>query len=594
MMGDYSDLVEQAKAVEKSAMPASRYGGGIDLTEKLWLSPEEFSSMDYSAIINSYQRVEKIRKATATLASGAYFAEGETRAVAPKEDAKALEKKKEEVESKVIAISQTALEESKKFEQARRAAPIFETGHEFEETHERFEQHRYAEDELPTPTLSVPSYTGPAGAGEKKTGAEPSFEAPSEEKEAEAPRAIEPKEMPRPSAAQAQSEAPKMMLEREVERQAVEYAESLKSSILAQSGEAMSADDIKRRMLELTKQLFKEKSSSRKEAIKTEIAFLKTQLTSSVRKVPEAPSHPAEKARKISPEAQKAMEKLKARGGKVKAPEGRFKAASVQKTAAVSTSSQAQDAPPAPAPRSRESVSRNLFDSLVAKQVGEVAKNKDSLSSMVDSKLREARMKVQEALGSGETEEQAGLASAMLQKEILVARASIEPLVDNHLRLLIRKHSLELTTIASSPELSADAKKEFKDRASSISPDYSDDFDSFKRLLMKKFENGASEISASIPHGHPERPAEEAPVKPKQANAISPEETEKIAFEINGMDEGTLLYHLHSKDPDSYRQYERKKMQKDEAIFRAKKIMAKERKLPQEVINKYFGIDDRM
>jgi phage-related tail protein len=67
------------------------------------------------------------------------------------------------------------------------------------------------------------------------------------------------------------------------------------------------------------------------------------------------------------------------------------------------------------------------------------------------------------------------------------------------------------------------------------------------------------------------------------------EKESSIIFEINEMDEGTLLYHLHSQRPEIYKDYERKHLSKPEALHYAKIFLAKEKGLSDVVIKKFFG-----
>src|SRR3989338_5738607 len=68
-------------------------------------------------------------------------------------------------------------------------------------------------------------------------------------------------------------------------------------------------------------------------------------------------------------------------------------------------------------------------------------------------------------------------------------------------------------------------------------------------------------------------------IKPKEKKLEKSEkfESEDILREVNGMDDGSLLYYLHSTDKETYRQYERKHISKHEAVFKAKRLIAKER-----------------
>jgi hypothetical protein len=70
---------------------------------------------------------------------------------------------------------------------------------------------------------------------------------------------------------------------------------------------------------------------------------------------------------------------------------------------------------------------------------------------------------------------------------------------------------------------------------------------------------------------------------------VAQEKIAELVHEINETDDGTLLYFLHGNDAEFYKNYERKHISKQEAIFRAKALMAKEKGLSDDMISKYFS-----
>ena len=77
--------------------------------------------------------------------------------------------------------------------------------------------------------------------------------------------------------------------------------------------------------------------------------------------------------------------------------------------------------------------------------------------------------------------------------------------------------------------------------------------------------------------------------KREQKGGKKKAKVQELVREINDMDEGTLLYFLHGKDAEFYKKYERKHLSKQEAIFRAKALIAKEKGLSDDMISKYFS-----
>jgi hypothetical protein len=114
---------------------------------------------------------------------------------------------------------------------------------------------------------------------------------------------------------------------------------------------------------------------------------------------------------------------------------------------------------------------------------------------------------------------------------------------------------------------------------------YGQEFASVKGVIAHQIDNLIEITGSDILK---EKPAAGGPVK-AVAGAKEREEREyDIVREINEMDEGTLLYFLHSNDADMYRKYERKLISKAEAIFRAKELIARAKGLGDSMVKRYF------
>ena len=107
--------------------------------------------------------------------------------------------------------------------------------------------------------------------------------------------------------------------------------------------------------------------------------------------------------------------------------------------------------------------------------------------------------------------------------------------------------------------------------------EYDKEYAAVKGIVGRQIEN-LIELAGSEIFKKPEE-------KPEKAEAKAYE----VLKEINETDEGTLLYFLHSKDPDYYKRYERKQLSKAEVIFKAKELMAKEKGLNEKMVRKYFS-----
>jgi hypothetical protein len=143
--------------------------------------------------------------------------------------------------------------------------------------------------------------------------------------------------------------------------------------------------------------------------------------------------------------------------------------------------------------------------------------------------------------------------------------------------MTMQKHSAEISRLKESlGEKEKTLNKKADERLEYIQNEYTREFSAVKRIVGREMEN-LIEITGAEVLKKDEKPA---------AGVVA---STDIVREVNETDEGTLLYYLHSHDPDYYKEYERKKISKAEAIFKAKELMAKEKGLSDSMVKKYFS-----
>jgi hypothetical protein len=144
-----------------------------------------------------------------------------------------------------------------------------------------------------------------------------------------------------------------------------------------------------------------------------------------------------------------------------------------------------------------------------------------------------------------------------------------------------KKHGAELQQLQGS--LGSDEKDAMKavvTRLDTIQPRYEQEFASVKGIIAHHIDNLIEITGSEIMKGGSDKPATKAGVKEGKEY--------EIVKEINEMDEGTLLYFLHTNDPETYKKYERKLISKAEALFKGKELIARTKGLSEGMVKRYF------
>jgi len=523
-MEDFSSLVDEARSLEKKALEYKAYDGQIVLSKDLDLSPKEFADYSYIDLVNLYQRAEKI--------ISAYGLDIYKEKAPSARVAKEMAAKTQEIESKVKEITGEALKSAEEVGKELKEKPIEQKVEEkapapkpkeeieFEKiAPEEFEFEGLVEEEE-KPEIEIEregqplereiEIEKPEEEKPQKTEPEMEIEKPKEMEAQKPPEIIEPPLKKAPKAV-----VPPLLRER-AEKAGSRKFDEIEGQIMASLGEKVDEASLKKKMLELTKELFKTKSVERRERIKVEITVLKNMLKKKV------------KAPKKGKEAEEAR--------------GR------------------------------------ILDTLVSSQMKELAATKDKILTNYKHHIEELKTNFQDTV-SGLPEDDAEGRKKAYEKMVFELTALSEQLPQNILKYqkyLRDKHETEIKKLKDSLEQKEEKlAKLAADRLGTIDDEYAKEFSSARAIVRKQIDTVIETTSGMA------FKAEKIPKKKAQV--------QELVREINEMDEGTLLYFLHSKDAEFYKKYERKHLSKQEAIFRAKALMAKEKGLSDDMVSKYFS-----
>jgi len=552
----FTDAVEEAKKIEKKALKYKAYDGAVNVRHDIDLYPSDYVDVDYRDLINVYDRAQKIKKASKMKI---YTAPGmpSKEVKAPPPEKKAMSeteaKKISEVESRLKNITSEALKKAEEIAASGKAEeeappetkpePVahpeieFERGFEKEEVPAKKKEPEELEIELEKPPepekpeekeikIEKPAPPPPEPVELEKE--EPSLVEKIEEPQA--PKKIKEPEEEKPVAEEAEVILPKMLEspDEAAEKKFRQIEEEVKSTM----GRKVDEKEIKKKMLELTKQLFKEKSMDRREEIKHEIAALKNMLSA-----------------KKAPAARKAGAKTKR--GRKKAPK-------------------------------EEAAKLQVFQTLISTQESEIAQTKDEITSSFRHKIDGLKTKFYDDLSVAETPDEKKKLYDRLVFELTKLNEQLPGTVGKFKEYNTKKHLAELRRMKESlgPK-DKDARVQVDERIKNVETKYAEMFGVLHDLLSKRIEGVMRTASKDV---FEKKPEEERTVVEKEEAKV-----DEVISEISNLDPGTLLYYLHSKEPEYYKMYERKRVSKAEALSRARVLMAKEKGLTDDLIGKYFG-----
>lgn len=311
--GDFRETAEAVRGLEGKALQYVPYGGEVSMARTLELEPRELADLAYADMLNMYERTEKIRSTVAALKPGeAAPAKAAGGILAPSAAIRAVETKLQEMTAETLKRAEEVARgplvpgkhpqapEAAKGEEEAPSQRSYEMEIEFE--------HKAAEEK----PAGAPERKAERAGAERREMEEPAarqagtdieLEMPGEwekggaekreEAEEKARKAGEEVAVPQPSLTEAGQPAVEVPMEKKLviatvppalrenpdEAAARKYGQ-MEAQVEAMLGGATDEVTIKKKMLELTKELFKEKSFNRREQLKMQISVMKNLLTS--------------------------------------------------------------------------------------------------------------------------------------------------------------------------------------------------------------------------------------------------------------------------------------------------------------------------
>jgi len=477
---DFAAVSEEVRRLEKKAIEYAPYSGDMAIEKELELEPKELVDLSFADMLNLYERAQKVISAKASLDALAAREAG----IGDKEEEKGVdEAERAKVESELLERNSQALaqaeETGKGISELEKVSEEPEAGKERPAPPEEAGSQAIEFEEMPTPAkkkdddlqIEFESVDDLGGRDEKEPEEEErhepeipdeepflEIELEREEKE-EKPRKMEPiapekEEKEAPAAPKPEPKPPERKEERappmtappqkrivvaSVPPQLQESPDKLASdkyrqieqSISETLGEGADEVAIKKRMLALTKDLFREKLTSRREAIKLEITALKNMLT-----------------------------KSPAKGGARK---------------------QAQAKAPEPA--------AGLLDTLVATQESEIIKAKDSVVESYEKQLKAMRGKFREEIEAVKDDKKRNELFEAFVFSVMSLQEQLPQVVEKYRDFNSKKHLAEIDAFLSSESgKDAAALKKARARRKGIEEGYQQSFASMSSMIVKEID----------------------------------------------------------------------------------------------------------
>ncbi len=522
----FADAVSEARRMEKKLLEYAPYGGEIHMSRTMDLEPREYMDLTYHDMLNLYERNQKI---ISTAGLGILAAKAEERPAQAPAKTGDVESRLREMTADTLQKAEEVAKEPMVLE--REAPPPVEEAH--KESHNiEFEERSAPEapEEEEKLEMEKPEVTAPEIEPEKegKEAAREGREAPAEEKPA--PAVQKPPERPMAKTL-TKEEGPEVEvpMERKVLvatvppalRESPDQAASrryaqVKEQIASTIGESADEATIKKKMLELTKQLFKEKTTSKREEIKLQITALKNMLAGA-----------------------KAVPGTK---------------------------------------KKEDSANARIFQSLLASQQAELAHTKDSIIDSYKKKVDEVKRKFYDDIATTEDAVQRKRIFDSFNFSVTMLAEQMPDVLRKYKDFTTKKHMAEMEKLRDSLDTQEkETRKAAEERLDIVRTGYEAEFASVKEMIVRDIDNLVEKTGTDILKKEEEKPA------------ASEGKAQEMVAGINEMDEGTLLYYLHSKDAEYYKRYERKQLAKAEALLRAKQLMAKEKGLSDSMVKKFFG-----
>ena len=302
-MEDYEQTISDVKSLERRAVGYKPYSGKIEIRKIIDISPGDFADLTYQDLLNLYERAAKVNVARQRL-----YQTTETKKIVSerkeevneadydeKAEATKRTKKSEEVEEQMKAITTKALADAEELGKEMERKPMetevpkstAEKEIEFEvlDDLETKKDTKPEEEEQPSATLETTEEIIEPREKEildvrKFQDLRTASERSSLEYKEEAEEKTEVAPPPKAAEEKATKALPPVLgMEEEL---VTKKLENMENKIKEALGGEADETALKKRMLQLTKELFKEKSVNKREEIKLEITVLKDMLAGKI------------------------------------------------------------------------------------------------------------------------------------------------------------------------------------------------------------------------------------------------------------------------------------------------------------------------
>jgi hypothetical protein len=447
----FVDAVSEAKRLEKKLVEYEPYQDEIHISRTMDMEPRDYMDLTYPDMVNLYERNQKIistvglgiltDKAQATAPAATPVKTGEVEIRLRQMTTETLQKAEE------VAKEQISLE--------REAPPPAPVEEKHKETQIEFEERpasRMPEEEK----IEIEREERPAPEIEEEK--RPTVEKEeAEEKAAPHPVVERPPERPLPKVL-GREEGPKVEapLERRLivatvppalkenpNQAAARRYSQMKEQIVATLGESADEATIKKKMLELTKQLFKEKITSKREEIKLQITALKNMLAGTY-------------------------------------AGGRAVAGAKKKEATTNA---------------------RMFQSMLESQQEELAQTKDSIIDSYNKQVSGIRKKFYDDIATTEDPMQRKKIFEGFAFSITTIVEQLPDVVAKYMDFTTKKHTAEMGKLGDSlADGEKDTRKAVEDRLASIKKGYGDEFASVKDMIARDIGNLIDKAGTEILH----------------------------------------------------------------------------------------------
>ncbi len=398
---EFQDQIEEAKRLEKKLVGYEPYSGEVTIERTLDLEPKEYVDLSYQDLINLYERSYKIIKT----ASMGILASEEEEIHAGKESGEVETKLREMTDETLKKAEEVAKEEIVLEREVEKPEPVQTEKIEFE-----------SKQIIPPP---------------KQPEKQPDIEIEIERERKVVEPTLEEKKVEKSIILPAQP--PKIIVTaippalQEPNKAGVKKYDQMEEQVRVAVGEMADENTIKKKMLELTKQLFKEKTTSKREEIKMQITVLKNMLAGTGGK-------PGKKAQ-------------------------------------------------------QDQTYAKLFQTMLGTQQSELAQTKDEVIDSYNSQINTIKKKFYEDISATEDTGKRKHIFESFVFSITSLVEQLPQVLEKYRNFLVSKHSAEMEKILDSLEDDKEVKIKVKDRIEQINSGYNEEFATVKGIIGREIEN---------------------------------------------------------------------------------------------------------